>query len=31
MFFNPHNYQAYCIQRMIDEPFLGAWLDMGLG
>lgn len=27
----PHNYQAYCIQRLIQDPALGLYLDMGLG
>ncbi|MGI6151794.1 MAG: DEAD/DEAH box helicase [Christensenellales bacterium] len=31
MIFKPHAYQSYCIQRMIQEPYLGAFLDMGLG
>ena len=29
--FVPHGYQAYSIQRMIDTPKIGAFLDMGLG
>lgn len=29
--FKPHSYQAYSIQRMIDTPYIGAFLDMGLG
>lgn len=34
--FAPHNYQAYCINRIVDMPVfpgpgLGAYLDMGLG
>lgn len=29
--FKPHSYQAYSIQRMIDIPYIGAFLDMGLG
>lgn len=29
--FKPHGYQAYSIQRMIDTPYIGAFLDMGLG
>ena len=29
--FNPHSYQAYSIKRMIDTPYIGAFLDMGLG
>lgn len=31
MQFTPHAYQDYCIQRMIQDPYLGAFLDMGLG
>jgi len=31
MKFTPHAYQSYCIQRMIQDPYLGAFLDMGLG
>lgn len=31
MRFTPHAYQSYCIQRMIQDPYLGAFLDMGLG
>ena len=31
MVFEPHDYQRYCIQRMINEPVLGLFLDMGLG
>ena len=31
MKFTPHGYQRYAIQRMIDSPFLGLFLDMGLG
>lgn len=27
----PHDYQRYCINRMIAEPELGLFLDMGLG
>ena len=29
--FIPHNYQQYCIQRIIDDPAIGLFLDMGLG
>lgn len=29
--FNPHNYQRYCITRMIIEEALGLFLDLGLG
>lgn len=29
--FKPHGYQAYGIQQMIDTPYIGAFLDMGLG
>ena len=31
MNFIPHNYQKYCIERLITEPALGLFLDMGLG
>lgn len=31
MVFEPHDYQRYCIQRLIGEPVLGLFLDMGLG
>ncbi|MCI8940279.1 MAG: DEAD/DEAH box helicase [Dorea sp.] len=31
MQFKPHDYQRYCIQRLISEPVLGLFLDMGLG
>lgn len=31
MKFEPHNYQRYCINRMIQEPALALFLDMGLG
>lgn len=27
----PHNYQSYCIQRIIEDKFVGLFLDMGLG
>lgn len=31
MRYTPHPYQHYCIDRMIAEPDLGLFLDMGLG
>lgn len=31
MKFVPHNYQAYCINRILTDPALGLFLDMGLG
>lgn len=31
MKFTPHNYQSYCIQRIIDDKSVGLFLDMGLG
>jgi hypothetical protein len=31
MKFNPHDYQLESIQRIIDNPFYGLFLDMGLG
>ena len=29
--FVPHNYQQYCIDRIINDPAIGLFLDMGLG
>lgn len=29
--FIPHNYQQYCIDRIIRDPAIGLFLDMGLG
>jgi len=26
-----HNYQEYCVQRIISDPAIGLFLDMGLG
>lgn len=31
MRFIPHSYQRYGIQRMVEAPALGCFLDMGLG
>ncbi|GGP07308.1 DEAD/DEAH box helicase [Oceanobacillus neutriphilus] len=31
MKFVPHNYQLYNINRIIQDPYLALWLDMGLG
>lgn len=31
MKFRPHPYQKYCIQRIIADPAIGLFLDMGLG
>lgn len=31
MMFKPHEYQRYCINRILDAPMLGLFLDMGLG
>lgn len=31
MIFTPHAYQAYCIQKILDTPKVGLFLDMGLG
>ena len=31
MQFKPHEYQAYAIQRVIEQPACGLLLDMGLG
>ncbi len=27
----PHQYQTFATQRIIDQPFIGLWLEMGLG
>lgn len=29
MIFKPHAYQRYCIDRIIADPALGLFLDMG--
>ena len=29
--FTPYPYQQYCIVRIISDPHLGLFLDMGLG
>ena len=29
--YRPHGYQQYVTEKMIDIPFMGAFLDMGLG
>ena len=29
--FIPHSYQQYCIDRICEDPFIGLFLDMGLG
>lgn len=31
MKYKPHEYQSYCIQRIIDDKAVGLFLDMGLG
>lgn len=31
MEFHPHNYQQHCIERIISDPALALFLDMGLG
>lgn len=31
MKFIPHRYQEYCLNRILDTPALGLFLDMGLG
>ena len=31
MIFRPHAYQQYCIDRLLTDPMLGLFLDMGLG
>ncbi len=31
MKFIPHEYQQYCLQRMVSDPYIGLFLEMGLG
>lgn len=31
MKFKPHPYQTHCINQIIEKPFIGLFLDMGLG
>lgn len=31
MQYTPHNYQAYCIQRVVEDPAVGLFLRPGLG
>ena len=31
MKFIPHEYQRFCIQKIIDIKKVGIWQDMGLG
>lgn len=31
MKYEPHSYQAYATQRIVDDPAVGLFLDMGLG
>ena len=31
MQFQPHDYQRYCIQKILELPSVGLFLDMGLG
>lgn len=31
MIFTPHNYQRYAIERIINTPYVGLFLEMGLG
>ena len=31
MKYEPHNYQAYCIQRVVEDPAVGLFLRPGLG
>lgn len=31
MIFKPHAYQAHCINKVLDLPSIGLFLDMGLG
>lgn len=29
MIFRPYNYQRFCIERIISDPAVGLYLDMG--
>lgn len=29
--YKPYDFQEYCINRILDTPKLGLFLDMGLG
>ena len=31
MIFKPHPYQQYCIDKVLQKPAIGLFLDMGLG
>lgn len=31
MRFIPHGYQKYAADRIVSDPYLGLFLDMGLG
>lgn len=31
LWFEPYGYQRYCIRRMVEQPYLGLFIDMGLG
>jgi SNF2 family DNA or RNA helicase len=31
MEYRPHNYQAYCVQRIVEDPAVGLFLRPGLG
>lgn len=31
MKFIPHKYQDYAIDRILDTPYIGLFLEMGLG
>ena len=31
MIFRPHEYQRYCVQKILDTKKVGIWQDMGLG
>lgn len=31
MMFNPHPYQQFCFEQVVNKPALGLFLDMGLG
>lgn len=31
MKFIPHEYQNYCCERIVNDPMVGLFLEMGLG
>lgn len=31
MRFTPHLYQQFCVNKLLNDPYVGLMLDMGLG